>query len=361
MTSEEWYNQTMKLPTQLINALRGGPFLLLVLPSSANYKLQSSSFGSGSGTATSANYAENGQAGQTAGVSEASTTYMNGPSVTFTRQADVPPAPTFTNPNSYYNRLQLTLNVGPNATDATYAVAVSSDGFATTLYLRADGTLGATITAANFQTYALWGGGAGTSIIGLNPHTTYAAKVSAMHGKYTATGFGPAASATTLDPSISFSLATSTQPSPPFSISFGSLTPSTVISSPQNVFVTLQTNGQQGANVYLLGQNTGLKSMTDSYTIASASTNLSVATEGFGAQSVTATQTTGGPLTAVAPFAGSAANVGAISNVPAIIYSSTAPVTGGSASFGFKAKSGLSDPAANDYQEIVTATASSNF
>ena len=352
----------MKLPRSLITTLRGGPLLLLILPSSANYKLQSSSFGSGSGTANSSSYTENGQAGQTAGVKESSANYLNGPGVAFTLQADVPPAPIFTNPSNYYNRLLITLNVGPNATDATYAIAVSSDGFATTTYVRADGTLGATISSANFQTYTLWGGSTGTTIIGLNPHTTYAAKISAMHGKFTATGFGPSASIATVDPAIVFSLATSSQPSPPFSISFGSLSPSTVVSSPQNVLVTLQTNGQLGANVYLLGQNGGLKSTTGSYTITSVSSDLSVASEGFGAQTVSSSQTSGGPLTTVSPFAGSGNNIGAISSsTPTKIYTSVAPLTGGAASFVFKAKSGSSDPAANDYKEIVTVTASSNF
>lgn len=351
----------MNLGTYVRRALRGGAVLFLVLPSSTNYKLQSYSFGDGGAISTSTNFSQNGQTGQTAGYKQSSTNYLYGAGVTFTEQADVPPAPTFINSGSTYNRLLLTVNPGPNASDATYAIAVSSDGFVTTNYLRSDGTLGSSLTIANYQSYALWGGSSGSLVLGLAPHTTYAAKVSARHGAYTATGFGPSASAATLDPSLAFSLATTTQPTPPFSINFGSLTVGTVITSPQNVLVTFATNGLQGGSIYLIGQNAGLSSVITGYTIASATTNLATASEGFGAQSVSATQTSGGPFTASAPYTGSASNVGAVSTTPTAIYSAPAPLVGGSGAFSFMAKSAASDSAATDYKEVATVTASANF
>ncbi len=57
-------------------------------------------------------------------------------------QANVPPAPTFTNPASNYDRLKVVVNPGNNASDAVFAIAISSDDFVTTQYVQSNATTG---------------------------------------------------------------------------------------------------------------------------------------------------------------------------------------------------------------------------
>jgi hypothetical protein len=96
-------------------------------------------------------------------------------------------------------------------------------------------------------------------------------------------------------------------------------------------------------------------------TIASTSTNLTTATHGYGLQGLTATQTSGGPLTISSPFNGTANNVGALTTTPHILFSSGAAITGGSATAALLAKASSTDPAANDYSDTLTFIAAASF
>jgi hypothetical protein len=125
--------------------------------------------------------------------------------------------------------------------------------------------------------------------------------------------------------------------------------------------VSLDTNGESGGKVYLSGRNTGLKSTASNYTIAAQTGDLASAQEGFGAQGVTATQTSGGPFVLVSPYDGTAANVGITDSLIREIFSSVGPVTAGRGSFILKAKTKPLTPSSSDYTEVLTAVASASF
>ncbi|MEI7891190.1 MAG: hypothetical protein WCI36_04470 [bacterium] len=329
---------------------------LLAMPASTNYQLKDYSFGSGgTSNATSTNYALNAIAGDVGGQKETSAAYGFGSGLIFSSQANVPTAPTFSNPSNYYNKLQIIINTAGNAVDTKYAIAISTDNFATvTKFVKADHTMGSTLLLADYQTYAAWGSGSGINIIGLASGTTYQVKIKAMQGKFTETGYGPTSSAATTNPTLSFGIDQN-------AINFGSLTADTVIDSPVNVTATFATNGETGGKVYVIGKNGGLLSPTKSFTIASTSADLSTPIAGFGAQIVSVAQSSGGPLAKVAPYDGTAANVGIVDTAVREIFSSANPIVGGSGVFLLKAKSLALTPAANDYSEELTMIASGSF
>jgi hypothetical protein len=74
------------------------------------------------------------------------------------------------------------------------------------------------------------------------------------------------------------------------------------------------------------------------------------------------TQSAGGPLAAVSPYAGTLENVGVINtSTQTILNSSANPITAGRASFLLKAITSTTTPAATDYAETITAVASATF
>lgn len=182
------------------------PHKILAGPSSTNYQLKSYGFGAGGDSMSSTNYKAHGIVGEFEAGRSSSTNYKAGSGLTYTLMANVPPAPSFTNPSSNYDRLKLVINTGSNAADTTYAVAISSDNFVTTQYVQSDFTVGTTNAPSTFMTYTTWGGASGVYITGLNSSTTYTVKVKARKGSYTETGYGPTASAITTTPSLTFGL-----------------------------------------------------------------------------------------------------------------------------------------------------------
>jgi hypothetical protein len=336
-------------------------------PTSSTYELKAYSFGSGGTTTdTSSNYNLLGISGEQSGDQSSSSTYKTGSGLVFTQQADVPSAPTFTNPSHYYNKLHLVINTSGNATDATYAIAISTDNFSTdTKYVQSDNTIGTVLGAEDWQTYTAWGSSSGIDIIGLNPGVTYTVKAEAQQGNFTQTGFGPTAQATTENPSLSFDIdvsPTDTETAAPYSLSIGDLTAGSVITASDKVWVDVDTNGTAGASVYVQDSNSGLNSTSASYTISALSGNLSSVSEGYGAQGASATQTSGGPLEIVSPYNGASNVVGTLDTTKRIIFDSTAaPVIAGRASFEIKAKASAVTKAAGDYSDTLTLVASAAF
>lgn len=335
-------------------------------PSSTNYELKDYGFGSGgTESSTSTNYKVLGVAGEIEYGKPGSTNYQAGGGLVYTMMANVPPDPTFTNPSNYYNKLKLVLNQGGNASDAKYAIAISTDNFASdTKYVQNDNTVGASLGLEDWQTYTNWGGASGVNIIGLNSGTTYYVKVAAKQGNFTEAGFGPVASASTVNSNITFDIdvsSTDSDTEPPFAINFSDLLAGSIIDSPQKIWVDLATNGESGGKVYVCGQNGGLLSSTASYTITSVTGDLSTLSEGFGTQGSTATQTSGGPLTIISPYNGPANTVGITNPSIMEIFSSAHPITGGRGSFILKAKSSSTTPASDDYSETLTVIASAAF
>lgn len=237
---------------------------LFAFPASANYQLRDFGFGSGGEDGmASANYGMEGMTGETGVGNLVGSNYGLGAGLSYVQQAGVPAAPTFDNPSDYYDRLRLILNSGGNPSDAAFAVAISDDNWTTTRYVQSDMTVGGVLGSEDYRTYASWGGVSGGSVIGLSPNTTYKIKVKAIHGRFTETGYGPEASATTSVPKLSFDIdvsASDTETSPPFSVSFGSLVAGTVTDSPVKVWIDFATNGNSGGKVFVSGQNGGLQS-----------------------------------------------------------------------------------------------------
>src|SRR6266568_1128882 len=322
------------------------------LSASSNYLLQTYSIGPGaSNSASSANYSVETSTGEVVGQTTSSANYSTKPGFIQSQQANVPPAPALSNGGgTYYNKLGIVVNTGGNPSDTKFALAVSADNFTTTTYVQIDGSLGVT---PFFQTYPQWGGASGTTIVGLSPATTYEVKASAMQGSFTNTAYGPFASLATVGSSLSFSLSQNT-------LSMSSLLPGLVITSP-TLGTTLATNANFGAVVYASDSNSGLKSPLHSYTIASVSNVLGSLAEGYGLQVGSVSQTSGGPLAAINPYNVGGTSVGSLSSTPHALFSSFAPLTGGTANLALLGKSSITDPSSGDYGDTVTFIAAASY
>jgi hypothetical protein len=185
--------------------------------------------------------------------------------------------------------------------------------------------------------------------------------VSALQGNFTNSPFGPTASAATVTPSITFSIATDSQSVPPFSTNFGNLLPATITSASDKIWAYISTNANSGAYVYVKSANSGLHSNHVSTTINSASTNLTGAGTGYGAQGVAATQSSGGPLSIISPYNVATTNVGILDSNTRVIFSSPAPISSGSGDFKLMAKAAALTPASSDYGDTLTITAAAAY
>lgn len=339
-------------------------FFLLALPSSTNYQMNDFGFGGGgSGISDSSNYSAIGIVGEQGTTDKnIGSTYNLGPGLLFTQQSNVSGAPTFTNPSSYYNKLRFTLDTGSNPTDTLYAIAISTDNFVTTNYIQADNTIGASPV---YQTYSTWGGASGALVIGLTPNTTYKIKSRAVQTKYTETEFSAEASAATVGASLTYDIdvsPTDSSTSPPYTVSFGTLAVGSVTTATDRIWVSIDTNAESGAAVFVYDSAGGLTSANAGATITSATADLSAVGSGYGLQVASVTQTSGGPLAAISPYNGAAQNVGAISTTSQQIFSTTSlPITAGRGSVYLKAKAATTTPAASDYSDTITMVASGHF
>jgi hypothetical protein len=336
----------------------------LVLPASNNYQLEGFTMGNaGGGAMSSTNYEMNANVGEINNGNMSGNSYSVNAGLVYTLQANTPGI-TLDNPNNYYNKLQFVIDTRNNPSDTKYAIAISSDNFVTTQYIKSDNTIGTSLSISDYQTYAVWGGSTGGYVIGLNPGTTYQVKVKAMQGKFTESGYGPIASAATVNPTLSFDIdisAGDNQTDPPYAISLGDLLPGSVVGvGVSKVWVTLDTNAVFGANVFVYSQNGGLLSSNNGSKILSISGNLDVATTGFGLQNSSVGQSSGS-LLVVSPYNGTANNIGILDTSYRNILSTTAPLISGRASFYVKAKAASDTPSGNDYTDSLTMVAAANF
>lgn len=337
------------------------------IPSSTNYKMVNFGFGAG-GTATSSstNYSLFGTVGQVEQGSPSSTNYFLGGGLEYTLQASVAAAPSFTNPSSWYNKLKIVINKGgTDPSDTKYAISIAS-GSGGFQFVQNDNTVGDTLGLEDWQTYSTWGGASGTNIIGLYPGTTYTVKVAAQQGGFfTQFMWSPTATATTANSTLAFDIdiaPTDQSTAAPYVLAIGNLSPGSVTTATDKVWISLDTNANTGGAIYVKGANTGLQSSSASYTISAASTDLTGAQEGYGIQNNSATQTSGGPMRAVSPYNGSSENVGILDTAKRTIYDSTgAPVVGGRVSFKLKAKASNTTPSASDYADTITVLATGSF
>lgn len=346
---------------KFLGALFSLTLLFATAPSSTNYTLKSYDIGTGGATSSSSNYGLQSGTGSQSGAMQSSTNYKVQSDGKGVLDASTPPAPSFTNPSNYYDRLQLVLATGGNPTDTKYLIAISNDGFATTQYVQTDHSVGSSQALTNYQTYSAWGGASGFFILGLTPATTYQVKVKSMQGSYSGSQFGPTATAATVATSLSFGLTTTLTSTPPFNVDFTSLTPGNVVNGSADAIVGVSTNANNGGAVYVKDSAAGLYSSLASNTIASTSTDLSSALSGYGARVTSATQVSGGPFAAVAPFNGSGNNVGGLATMLQPILSTGTPVTSGSGTVRLMAKASNITPSSPDYSDTVTFIVAMSF
>jgi hypothetical protein len=339
------------------------PVFFGTLPATTNYQLNSYGFGSGGSSGSStATYSIEGVSGEASGQTATTTNYTQKPGFNETQQANTPKLSAFDNGSGrYYNKLHFVIdNTSPNSpnnpSDSLYALQISttSDFSSGNKYVKSDLTSGNSLTLADYQTYAVWGGSSGSNIIGLLPNTTYYLRAKATQGQFSESGYGPSLSASTVSPSLSFSLS-------PTSVSLGDLLPATVTNASSSISLTFDTNANSGGDIYISSQNGGLLSNSTGNTITSATGDLSSLNRGFGAQVAATGQSSGGPLGAVSPYNGSSNNVGITNSTIRKLISATSPVDTGTASVLVKAKATASDSAANDYREALTILASASF
>ncbi len=337
-------------------------------PSSNSYTLTDFGFGAG-GTASSSslNYSLFGTLGEVDSGNMSSSLYQIGSGLEFTVNANVPPAPTFTNPANYYNRLNIILNHGGNPSDNEFAIQISTDNFVSdTRYIQDDHTIGNDLGVEDWQTYSDWGGGSGFDVIGLSANTTYSIRVAARRGQFfTQSAWGPEASAATDQITIVFDIdvsPTDNESGAPYNVDFGDLTSGSVTTATDRVWIDLTTNAENGGYVYVYSTNGGLNSSTTNYTISSTTGDLSSLNEGFGIQSNSVGETSGGPLVALSPYNSSSDNVGVTDSTIRNLYASSGnPVSQGRASFLLKAKTSSLTPSSSDYTETLTIIASGSF
>lgn len=346
--------------------------ILFAFPASTTYQLKAYDFTEGGGSAGSSQYLLYGSLGgydmsnQILG-----TTRGIEPGINNVLDASVPPAPTLSNPNNYYDKLVMVIDPTDNPTSGgdqvLFAVAISADSWVTTQYVKNDFTVGSSLALTDYLTYAAWGSGSGVTLTSLQSTTTYQVKATALHGQFTESGFGPAsAGVATASPQLTFDVdisPTDIKTDPPFNLNIGVLTQNAVTTASDKIWLDLATNADGGASVYIKGLNGGLKSIAANTTIASAGVNLASGgvSQGFGLQNNSVTQATGGPMTSLSPFNGAADNVGALTTAYQGLFSSAGPLTGGRSSSVVKAKISDLTPAAKDYSETALLVAVPNF
>lgn len=356
---------TTKLRTLIVAMTSVQVFSLFAFPASTNFQLRGFEFGSGGdATMNSTNYKMEGLAGEVASDRQSSTNFAANSGLEFVQMAHTPGAPTFTNDSNWYDKLKIIISQSNNPSDTLYAIAISNDNFSTTNYVQSDSTIGSSLGLEDFMSYSSWGGASGSYIIGLDSATTYYVKVKARQGDFTEGPFGPVVSASTVSPSISVDIdiaASDLETTAPYSLDFGDLSIGSVNTTSNRIWVDFETNAYGGGAVYVKGQNTGLASTTASYTITSATVDLSAVQIGFGMRAISVTQSSGGPLGMTAPYNGSSDNVGILDTSYRELYSSSSPIVGGRGSAVLKSRVSSIVPSADDYTDILTMIAAANF
>lgn len=353
----------------IISSLLATLSVFAAMPSTSTYQLNSYGFGSG-GTAnsTTSTYALEGTTGEINGAPSTTSNYSGNPGYIQTQQSNVPKV-TLSNPSSYYDKLKFVIDTQANPTDAKYALQISTtSNFSSNInYVKSDLTIGPTLTTTDYQTYTVWGGAGGANIIGLATSTTYYLRVKATHEKTfngisTESAYGPSSSAATVGAQLSFCLYTNANcGAGGTTIAFGGVVGANVTNSPNNIGVDFATNADAGGNVYIYSANGGLKSTVANYTITSATADLGVASEGFGAQISSVNQSSGGPFNKISPYNGASNNVGVLSTSVNTILTSANPLTGGTAAIQLQVKPSNTAPAATDYAETLTVIAAASF
>lgn len=338
---------------------------LMIVPSSENYQLDSFFVGGG-GRGDSTNFSLSGQIGDQGGIVE-SENFTVGGGLVFVRQANRPKALSFENPDNYYDKLKLVIDRQDNPGDAKYAVAISSDDFATQRYVQSDMTVDDELGMEDYLTFQQWGGEDGVEIIGLEQNTNYTIKIKAIKGKFTESDWGVSSTASTVSLLFAFDIDVSDvdeQTTPPYQIDLGDLYPNSLVVSTDKIWASVETNGNNGVSVFVYGQNGGLQSVNSGFLISAVTGNLGSLDYGFGIQGADVSQLSGWPVVFESGYTGYTGNdgfVGLVDGNVRRVAMTNGPVLGGRVSFVVKAKANDEVPASGDYSESVTLIASVNY
>lgn len=347
------------------------PHLLIAQTmSGSTYQLENSTFDGGGESSSSTDYSSRDSiAGSVQSGDSQSTNYKNPAGFEQGAYPGVPGQPTFVNTGgTLYNSLDFVVVTGDGQqSDTTYAIAISSDNFATTNFIQSDDTVG---PAEAWQTYSGWSSGSGERVTGLLPNTTYKIKVKASYGSGSnandlESGYSLEASATTAGPSLVVLISgvssgvvisglTTTVSSTATTMGFGSLTIGDAFPNIAGQTVTVTTNATGGYTSTaqedgLLRTGTGDQIAAVSGTNASPSAfGTGVTTGRFGYHTTDTSLCTGSSsrFTANDTFA-------ALDTLPYEIACSTGPVTSEVTSIVYKLVVGNIQEAGN-YQNIVT-------
>ncbi|MBD3363150.1 hypothetical protein GF362_05500 [Candidatus Dojkabacteria bacterium] len=260
------------------------------------------------------------------------------------------------------------VDIQSNPTDALYAIHIKKSTDSEWGYVDGSTNLVETDWSArtidDYKTKADWES-IDFNILGLEPDTTYEARATALRGDFTESEPGPLDTADTTNYKIQFDLdiadsgGSAAETSGPYEIDFGDLSTTGVNTANDRIWIDISMNAQNGVQIFIEDQNNGLAAVSS--TIASNDVDLSSINEGFGLQSATTAQGSGGPLTAVSPFNGSGENVGGVSTSSVEIYNSSGgEIEDGRASVDLKTKISSGTPAGS-YSDLLTFSVIGTF
>lgn len=323
-----------------------GSFVFAQEETSPNFIIRGDSLSTGSSSGSSSNFDLTGDFNPFSDLAN-SASYRQELGYNPRIQAFTPAAPLLENATTtYYDRLNLTVNPSGNPSDTLFAIAISDDDFATYLYVQNDNSVGSVLGSEDYQTYDDWGNSSGFEVLQLESNRTYKARVKALNGDFTETGWSPeSAEASTEVPYITLEISNA-------EVYFGTLSANSV-SQTSGIDVTIDTNATSGYQTYISGTGNSVSGglYNGSNLITSATTVLSAGTEGYGAQASSGTATIAGK------YGVSGNNVGSVDLIVSPLSSSASEVLSEVTNVLFKvAISGVTE--AGEYADTVYFTVS---
>ena len=272
-------------------------------------------------------------------------------------------------PSGCYDRARFEIGNSNNPADTLYGVMISTDNFVSDIkYIDGNTFWPESISTHNLSdlhTKADWED-PDFNLLGLQSSTTYYIKIFALHGDFTQSEPGPAASSTTSSGAVFFDIdiedsnGISAETNPPYGISFTGayslISGSTPTTAEDRIWIDATTNSQGGFAILTKGLNGGLQSNTTGQTIVSATADLNTTSEGFGIQSEYINQDTYpylGTISAMSDYSGTGNYVGIVGTSASKVYDADKPIFNGRMSLKVIAKPGTNKTAATDYQESI--------
>ncbi|MBW7953166.1 hypothetical protein H3C67_00045 [Candidatus Dojkabacteria bacterium] len=292
-----------------------------------------------------------------------------------------------------YDRAKLEIDPSANPVDTLYLIRIEDLETNTIYYLQSDHTLDTTYEIADFFTKcSLEGFDANDpdcdedtdpnwdetlqryNVFGLEPDREYSVSVSALSGDYTGSAFSEPLNSTTESPSILFDLdvsETDSNSDSPYELDLGELIYVAVTTAPGRIWVDLNTNAVNGANIYIRSANGALVSNQTGETIPSETEDLALdsnANGGYGIKVDSVTQTELGPLLANSLYDTTGAQeVGVLSiNNTLLFYTeslnnNSGPILQGRGGVAVKARSSITDIASGDLNDQLTFICIGNY